>query len=114
MDGKKIKEILAQHGISATEVARRVGMSQQSLSSQLSSDNIKTGTLEMVANAIGLSPASFYTGDNSGTAVVTHAERSTVIGKQETCAAAIAALERQLQVKDGQIDRLFGLLEGKK
>ena len=109
MEGKKIKEFFIGHDITANEVARRLGITKQALSSVLSSDNIKTGTLEAVAGALGISPAAFYNGDNSGTAVVNHAERSTVIGKQET--AGLAALERQLDVKDGQIDRLLKIIE---
>lgn len=109
MEGKKIKEFLVGKGVTAVDIARRLGMSQQAFSSLLSSDNVKTGTLESVAKALGISPAAFYTGENSGTAVVNHAERSTVIGKQET--AGLAALERQLDVKDGQIDRLLKIIE---
>lgn len=114
MEGQTIKEFMRKNGITMDALAVRLGTSKQNISSALMNKDIRTGLLETVAELGGVSPATFYTGDNSGTAVVTHAERSTVIGKQETCAAAIAALERQLQVKDGQIDRLFGLLEGKK
>ena len=114
MKGETIKQFLAERGMSVSELARRLGIAQQTLSAALLNEDIRTSLLEQVAEQFGVSPATFYTGDNSGTAVVTLAERSTVIGKQETCTAAIAALERQLQVKDGQIDRLFGLLEGKK
>ena len=113
MEGQTIKEFMRKNGITMDALAVRLGTSKQNISSALMNKDIRTGLLETVAELGGVSPAIFY-GETSGTAVVTLAERSTVIGKQETCAAAIAALERQLQVKDGQIDRLFGLLEGKK
>ena len=113
MEGQTIKEFMRKNGITMDALAVRLGTSKQNISSALMNKDIRTGLLETVAELGGVSPAIFY-GGTSGTAVVTLAERSTVIGKQETCTAAIAALERQLQVKDGQIDRLFGLLEGKK
>lgn len=115
MKGEQIKDFLRKEGMSISEAGRRLGISQQSMSAMLASDNIKTGTLEKVADILGKSPAYFYTGEDSGTALVGTATQSTVIGKQE---AGTAALEKQLSVKDQQIalkdqqiDRLLALLE---
>lgn len=113
MEGKKLKEFFVREGVSLSEVARRLGVSQQNLSSLLSSDNIKTGTLEKVAEILGKSPAYFYTGENSGTAVVGTANQSTVIGKQESL-TAVRVLERQLEIKDAQIDKLIDIIRTQK
>lgn len=122
MEGKKLKEFFVREGISLTEVAKRMGVSQQNLSSLLSSDNIKTGTLEKVAETFGKSPAFFYTGDNSGTAVVGTANQSTVIGKQDTLGVRAVEkqaevlgkqaeiIDKQLEVKDKQIETLLQVI----
>lgn len=110
MEGKKLKEFFIREGVSLSEVARRLGVSQQNLSSLLSSDNIKTGTLEKVAEILGKSPAYFYTGDNSGTAVVGTAHQSTVIGKQDNGFTAVKVLEKQLDIKDKQIETLMDII----
>jgi transcriptional regulator with XRE-family HTH domain len=110
MDGKKLKEFLSIQGISLTEVAKRLGMSQQALSSLLSSNNVKSGTVEMICDAVGKSPAVLYPADNSGTAVVGTANQSTVIGKQDNGVTAVKVLEKQLDIKDKQIETLMDII----
>lgn len=108
MDGEVIKNALRRRKLSVSEIARRLNIPQQNLASALSSKDIKTGILEDVSKALGESPAYFYTGESSGSAVVGTANQSTVIGKQD---GGTRALERQLEVKDGQIDRLLKIIE---
>lgn len=110
MEGEFLKNELRRRKISVSEVARRLGVPPQNLSSALSNGDIKTGVLEDVAKAIGVSPAVFYNGDSGGVAVVGEVHGSTVIGRQD---GATEALVKQLDVKDEQIDRLLGLLEKK-
>lgn len=115
MDGKTLKNELLNRGISAKSIAQKIGISQQNFSAALQGDDIRTGLLEKVAEAIGVSPAYFYTGEDSGTALVGTATQSTVIGKQETGTAALekqlSVKDQQIALKDQQIDRLLALLE---
>lgn len=108
MKGDFLKQFLASHGMSISEMARRLGIPQQTLSAALSNEDVRTGLMEGIAKEFGISPASFYTGESSGSAVVGTANQSTVIGKQD---GDTRALERQLEVKDGQIDRLLKIIE---
>lgn len=108
MKGQKIKDDLRDRGVSASSIAQKLGMTQQNFSAILQGEDIKTGFLEKVSEALGVSPAYFYTGESSGSAVVGTANQSTVIGKQD---GGTRALERQLEVKDGQIDRLLKIIE---
>ena len=103
MDGEVIKNYLRGKKISVSEVARRMGVPQQNLASCLNSKDIKTGVLENVAEAIGISPAYFYTGDNSSSAVANNSPNATVTSnnQQET---VIRIFEKQLDVKDRQIE----------
>lgn len=108
MKGQKIKDDLRIRGLSAAAIAQKLGMSQQNLSALLQGEDIKTGFLERISEILGVSPAYFYTGESSGSAVVGTANQSTVIGKQD---GGTRALERQLEVKDNQIDRLLKIIE---
>lgn len=113
MKGKIVKASLAEKGVSVSEVARRLGMSQQTLSSALQGDSIKTGLLEDIARVIGEPVTYFYTGESSGTAVVSGGTvNGDVTGKKEE-GKAVDALVEQLDRKDRQIDRLLALLEKK-
>ena len=64
MKGADIKAEIKRLGYTLTQVAEALGISQQNLSGILSRDDIKTGTLEKVTEAIG-TPVSYSFGDNT-------------------------------------------------
>lgn len=114
MNGNQVKKILQEKGIPIAELARKLNMSRQALSSVLSNDDVKTGLLERTALILGEPVTYFYTGESSGTAVVNGGTvNGNVTGKKEDRGEAVAALVDQLAIKDRQIDRLLGLLEKK-
>ena len=68
MKGADIKAEIKRLGYTLTQVAEALGESQQNLNSALSSDNIKTGTLERVAAFLGKPVSYFYGEGNTATA----------------------------------------------
>jgi transcriptional regulator with XRE-family HTH domain len=64
MKGEELKRLIMDSGLPMTKVAEMLGVSQQNLSGILSRDDIKTGTLEKVADAIG-KPVSYNFGANN-------------------------------------------------
>ena len=74
MKGEKIKEILRIQGFLQNQVARAIGESSQNLSAALRSDDIKTGLVERIAEATGLSICHFYGDSNIATATGDHAQ----------------------------------------
>ena len=107
MEGKKIKMAILDKGMTLSEIAKNLGMSQQTLSAALQGGDVKTGLMEKISAILGEDPSFFYTGESSGTAVVNGTvSGSTVIGKQEG-----QHLADQLAIKDQQIDRLLGIIE---
>ena len=68
MKGADVKAEIKRHGKTITEVAAGIGESQQNLNSALSGDNIKTGTLERVAQFLGKPIGYFYGEGNTATA----------------------------------------------
>ena len=105
MDGEQLKKALADSKISISEAARKLGIPQSTLSAALQNDDVRTGLLEGIASLCGRTPASFYTGDNSAIAVANGAQSQATSNVQ--CDAGIAALSKQLDVKDSQIGELF-------
>lgn len=72
MTGEELKNLLAESGVSQSEFARRLGMSQQSFNKALTVADVKSGFLEKIAAALGKDMSFFYQavgvvqiGDNS-------------------------------------------------
>ena len=68
MKGEDLKRLILQSGLPLTKVAEALGISQQNLSGILSRDDIKTGTLEKVAEFLG-KPISFFYNEGNVAAV---------------------------------------------
>ena len=114
MEGQKIKDVMRQKKMTNAELARRLGVSPQTLSAALQVEDVKTGLLERIAAILGEPVTYFYTGESSGTAVVNGGTvNGNVNGKVDEGNDAVSALVDQLAIKDRQIDRLLGLLEKK-
>ena len=64
MTGKELKTKLSACGISQSEIARRLDMSQQSFNQSLIVNDVKSGLLERIASAIGVDMSFFYPSDN--------------------------------------------------
>lgn len=55
-----IKKTLKRHHITQAEVARRMGITPQSLHERIYVSSIACETIERIAEAIGISPSEFY------------------------------------------------------
>lgn len=60
MTGERLKELLSSLKISQTDIAKKLGLSQQSFNQMLSASDVKSSLLERVANAIGMSISTLY------------------------------------------------------
>lgn len=112
----KIKELARVQNISLKQLAEDVGISEQALHQLMRKNTTAIATLEAIAAKLGVSPSTFF--EDCGEA---HAVNQQVTGEGNTQVAgnhnhidvaheAIAALRSQLDVKDGQIDKLLGIL----
>ena len=68
MKGLTIKEILRKNGITQADIAKKIGESPQNLSAALSQEDVRTGLVEKIAEAIGLPVSAFYGDTNIVTA----------------------------------------------
>ena len=111
MDGAHIKKIIKDRGISLRELANRVGMTNQNLSALLAKTDIKTGLLERVAEAIGMTPAEIYGGVPTASA----SDHSTAfVGNGNNVGSTDGLLEKAMEDNSRLIEqntRLLGIIE---
>lgn len=60
MTGETLKTRISSCGVSQAEIARRLGMSQQSFNQALLVADVKTGLLERICEALGVDMSFFY------------------------------------------------------
>ena len=122
MTGKELKDRLSTCGISQAEIARRLGMSTQSMSQALNAADIKTGFLERIVAVTGIPLSYFYPAasatitnesselhvrNNSG--VVSGTNNGSISTGQDTQRLVEILVEANSK-KDQQIDKLIALL----
>lgn len=81
-----MKDILYMNNLSQSELARQLGMSQQSFSQMLSASDIKSSLLERIADVLGVKMSFFYPED--GTTVVASGDGSSAVGGDSNAEAS--------------------------
>lgn len=116
MTGKELKDKLAKQGIPASAIAEKIGISPQAINSTFNAADVKSGTLERIAEAIGVKMSFFYPTDGSGVSIagnnnisgnnnavgnVTMGDNSAVLQER------VAMLEKLLEEKERLIKVLM-------
>lgn len=72
MTGEELKHVLTIAGVSQTDVARNFGVSQQNISSQLRTKDVRTKFLEQLCDMMHVTIDYFYQGTKyaGGTSVI--------------------------------------------
>lgn len=60
MTGKELKIKLASVGVTASSIAEKLGISPQAINSTFNASDVKSGTLERIAVALGVDMSFFY------------------------------------------------------
>ena len=60
MTGESLKKVLLSLNVSQTDIAKKLGLSQQSFNQMLSASDVKSSLIERVAAAIGMSISKLY------------------------------------------------------
>ena len=116
MTGKELKDKLAKQGIPASAIAEKIGISPQAINSTFNAADVKSGTLERIAEAIGVKMSFFYPTDGTGVSIagnnnisgnnnavgnVTMGDNSAVLQER------VAMLEKLLEEKERLIKVLM-------
>lgn len=107
---------MKKNGYTVSAVAEKLGISNQNLFSLLGKDDVKTSTLERIAEATGLPVSLFYgdthihaqIGDNSSAVNGNNNQVNTATGD---FMRELAAQRKLTEKSQEQIDRLLGVIE---
>lgn len=107
MSGEELRKVLIDRNIQQKDLAKVLGMSQQNFSAIMKVADVKSGVLESIAKAAGLSVAEFYDGSPAPAPANNSYNKDTTINDTQTMTDLLA----MLKAKDEQINRLLALLE---
>lgn len=69
MTGQELKQKIAKLNVSAMAIAKKIGISPQALNSTFNAADVKSGTIERIADALGVKMSFFYPNDEGNNAV---------------------------------------------
>lgn len=109
MRGVVLKNLLAGKGYSVSEVARRIGMSQQTLSAALSSEDVKSSLVERIASAVDTPISELYGEKSSISATMQGGNGNrmmTGVGNVmgDVSSELVAALKGEIEMQKAIID----------
>lgn len=116
MKGLTIKEILRRNGFVISDVAEKLGISNQALFSLLGKDDVRSGLIERISGVTGLPVSLFYGDTNIATASGENAQavagnNNHVNTKDGDFLKELAAQRKLTEKSQEQIDRLLGVIE---
>ena len=112
MKGEHIKTLLKRNGFSISSVAEMLGESNQNLFAALAKDDVKTGLVERIAEATGLSVCHFYGDTQVATTSGDHSPAVAGNNNQVDTTAAdfLKEIAAQRQMTDKVLDQNSALL----
>ncbi len=114
MTGKDLKEKIAQQNISALAIAKKLGISPQALNSTFNAADVKSGTLERIAEVLGVKMSFFYPMDGSNAVATGNgnvAGNNNVVGSVTFGDATV--LQERVKFLEQQVKDKESLLEEK-
>ena len=123
MTGDRIKFLLDELGITQKALSEMLGVTPQSVSAIIAASDVRSGTLEKIANVLGVPMSRFYPNDvatitnesselhvrnNSG--VVSGTNNGSISTGQQDTQKLVEMLVEANAKKDQQIDKLIALL----
>jgi transcriptional regulator with XRE-family HTH domain len=103
MKGTDLKNRLLSAGFTVTGIANKVGVIPQNINGWFTSNDVRTGTIEKLAEVLGL-PISFFYGEEAGNiASVRGNNNTTATGNNNTVSGSDDRLLTLLLNKDEQL-----------
>lgn len=105
MKGIDLKNRLLSAGYTVTAIANKVGVIPQNVNGWFTSNDVRTGTIEKLAEVLGL-PISFFYGEEGATiSNVTGNNNATATGNNNTVSSSDDRLLTLLLNKDEQLNK---------
>ena len=102
MTGKDLKEKIAQQNISALAIAKKLGISPQALNSTFNAADVKSGTLERIAEVLGVKMSFFY--PMEGSSAVASGANSVVAIQSTVSQGDSAVLQERVRLYEKLLD----------
>lgn len=98
MSGKDFKEKVLLKGIPITEIAAKLGITAQGVNSYFKVKDVSSGTIERIADALGVTMAFFYPEDYESKKPSVKKDCSNLEEKVEMLMQILAEKERTIQI----------------
>ena len=108
MTGLQLEQIFQKKSIKKVDVAEALGMSLQNFCAVFRVQDVKSGIIEKISAATGISIAEIY---GEVAYCVNNSEGNTQVGNGNTINTTHDKLIDSLAKKDEQIDRLLSIIE---
>lgn len=124
MTGERIKFLLDELGVTQKALSEMLGVTPQSVSAIIAASDVRSGTLEKIANVLGVPMSRFYPNDTTTTianesselhvrnnsGVVSGTNNGSISTGQQDTQKLVEMLVEANAKKDQQIDKLIALL----
>lgn len=124
MTGDRIKVLLDELGITQKALSEMLGVTPQSVNAIIAASDVRSGTLEKIANVLGVPMSRFYPNDTTTTitnesselhvrnnsGVVSGTNNGSISTGQQDTQKLVEMLVEANAKKDQQIDKLIALL----
>ena len=124
MTGDRIKFLLDELGVTQKALSEMLGVTPQSVSAIIAASDVRSGTLEKIANVLGVPMSRFYPNDTTATitnesselhvrnnsGVVSGTNNGSISAGQQDTQRLVEMLVEANAKKDQQIDKLIALL----
>ena len=123
MTGDRIKFLLDELGITQKALSEMLGVTPQSVSAIIAASDVRSGTLEKIANVLGVPMSRFYPNDTTtitndsielhvrnNSSVVSGTNNGSISTGQQDTQRLVEILVEANAKKDQQIDKLIALL----
>lgn len=122
MTGDRIKFLLDELGVTQKALSEMLGVTPQSVSAIIAASDVRSGTLEKIANVLGVPMSRFYPNDaatitNESSELHVRNNSGVVSGTNNGSISAGQDAQRLVEIlveanakKDQQIDKLIALL----
>lgn len=122
MTGDRIKFLLDELGVTQKALSEMLGVTPQSVSAIIAASDVRSGTLEKIANVLGVPMSRFYPNDaatitNESSELHVRNNSDVVSGTNNGSISAGQDAQRLVEIlveanakKDQQIDKLIALL----
>lgn len=111
MNGEQLKKKIAATGHSGSAIAKKIGISQQSFSQAMSSQDVKSGLIEKIASALDLPPSYFYESKSDTSTNGSHSSQAVGDGAMASNSEGVKECLEIIRRQQESIDKLVDTVQ---